>query len=321
MSTITIYHYEPFYGFYLKKDLYEAPLGIGLPAHSTDIEPPLLICADGFIPVFKKGKWVIEKDDFWKARYETVTYVSGAPLGSYTPISLSSLCGDFPVYPNLPQICNTTLVCILIEQKIRAAQGKYNEAIKCYDDIFKGYDTFQIPISGPKDYIKNFADKPAALYQYHFLVEEMIMYMRGVLDNLVQLTYVLTDFDEYIETMTIKQDKIGRLGTTNNPTTDLELVIIGDNLCYEKDPSKISFLKVINQLSNSIKHSMMHAEAYNQLGESRPTIVSFYADYNNHKKVIMYHQHYLEDMMIGFQCTVLRILRNQKKHIERNSGL
>ena len=317
MSTITIYHYELFYGFYLKKELYDAPLGIGLPAHSTDIEPPLLICADGFIPVFKKGKWVIEKDDFWRPRYETVTYISGAPSGSYTPISLSSLCGDFPVYPNLPQICNTALVCILIEQKIRAAQGKYNEAITYYGNILKGGETIQIPISGPKDYIKNFAETPAAFYQYHFLVEEMIMYIRGVLDNLVQLTYVLTDFDEYIETMTVKQDKIGRLGTTSNPTTDLERVIIGDNIRYEKDLSKISFLKVINQLSNSMKHSMMHAEAYNQLGESRPTIVSFYADYNNHKKVIMHHQHYLEDMMIGFQQTVLRILRNQKKYIEK----
>lgn len=317
MSKITIYHYEPFYGFYLKRELYEAPLGIGLPDHSTDIEPPLLICADGFIPVFKKGKWVIEKDDFWRPRYETVTYISGAPLGSYTPISLSSLCGDFPVYPNLPQICNTALVCILIEQKIRAAQGKYNEAITYYGNILKGEETIQIPISGPKDYIKNFAETPAAFYQYHFLVEEMIMYIRGVLDNLVQLTYVLTDFDEYIETMTVKQDKIGRLGTTSNPTTDLERVIIGDNIRYEKDLSKISFLKVINQLSNSMKHSMMHAEAYNQLGESRPTIVSFYADYNNHKKVIMHHQHYLEDMMIGFQQTVLRILRNQRKYIEK----
>lgn len=317
MSTITIYHYEPFYGFYLKRELYEAPLGIGLPAHSTAIEPPILICADGFIPVFKKGKWVIEKDDFWRPRYETVTYISGAPLGSYTPISLSSLCGDFPVYPNLPHICNTALVCLLIEQKIRAAQGKYNEAITYYGNIFKGEETIQIPISGPKDYIKNFAETSATLYQYHFLVEEMIMYIRGVLDNLVQLTYVLTNFDEYIETMTVKQDKIGRLGTTSNPTTDLERVIIGDNIRYEKDLSKISFLKVINQLSNSMKHSMMHAEAYNQLGESRPTIVSFYADYNNHKKVIMHHQHYLEDMMIGFQQTVLRILRNQKKYIEK----
>lgn len=94
--------------------------------------------------------------------------------------------------------------------------------------------------------------------------------------------------------------------------TDLESIIIGDELNYEKDQIPNSFLKIINELSNSMKHSMMHAEAYNQAGVNRPKIISFYAKNNNYEKVIIYQQHHSEQMMIVFQHTACRILRNQK---------
>lgn len=73
-----------------------------------------------------------------------------------------------------------------------------------------------------------------------------------VLNHLVQLTYVLTNFDEYIWTIIVKQDKTGRSGTA---TTDSESIIIGDELNYETDQSPNSFLKIINELSNSMKYA------------------------------------------------------------------
>lgn len=315
MNIITIYNYEPFYGFYLSTKQYQQCHGTGLPANSTDIPPPILICAEGYIPVFKMGKWVIEKDEFWRPVYKEITYDSTLPSGSYESIQISLISGDFPIYPNLPQICNSNLVCMLIGQKVRAAQAKYQEACDYYYSIVNTNELLHIPVDGPKESLSKFCTTPTAIYQYHFLVEEMVMYMRSAIDNLVQLTYVLTNFEEYIETMKVKLDKIGRLGTTEKAITDLEKIFIGDNGIYKSDPGSVSFLWVINQLSNSMKHSMMHAEVYNQLGNDRPTIVSYYADYNDHKRVIMHHLHDLEQMMLGFQRTVLRILENQKTYV------
>ncbi|EGR1837088.1 hypothetical protein ACPDXS_002144 [Vibrio cholerae] len=315
MRIITIYNYEPYYGFYLSSEQYRQQHGSGLPAHSTDIAPSLLICAEGYIPVFKGNKWVIEKDEFWRPEYKYVTYNSMFPSGSYEPIQLSLISGDFPTYPDLPQICNSNLVCILVCQKVRAAQAKYQEACDYYHSIVNANERVFIPVDGPKESVSKFCTTPSAIYQYHFLVEEMVMYMRSAIDNLVQLTYVLTNFDEYIEKMQVRQDKIGKLGTTEEATTELEKIFIGDNGIYESDPSPVRFLWVINQLSNSMKHSMMHAEVYNQLGNGRPTIVSYYADFNDHNRAIMNHQHDLEQMMLGFQGTVLRILKNQKTYV------
>ncbi|QLH67033.1 hypothetical protein [Aeromonas veronii] len=315
MDFINIFNYEPFYGFYLSTEQYRPQYGVGLPAHSTDIAPPLLICAEGYIPVFKGDKWVIEKDEFWRPVYERITYNSPLPSSSYEPIQISLISGDFPTYPDLPQICNSNLVCILVGQKVRAAQAKYQEAHDCYHSIVNANAQLYIPVDGPKENLSQFCTTPTGIYQYHFLVEEMVMYMRSAIDNLVQLTYVLTNFDEYIETMTVRLDKIGRLGTTEEAVTDLEKIFIGDNGVYESDPSPVRFLWVLNQLSNSMKHSMMHAEAYNMLGHGRPTITSYYADYNDHKRVIMNHHHDLEQMMLGFQVTVLRILKNQKTYV------
>lgn len=315
MNVINIYNYEPFYGFYLSTQKYQQQHGVGLPAYSTDIAPPLLICAEGYIPVFKGDKWVIEKDEFWRPVYKDVTYDSTFPSGSYEPIQVSLMSGDFPIYPDLPQICNSNLVCILVGQKVRAAQAKYQEACDYYHSIVNANKQLFIPVDGMKESLSKFCTIPTEIYQYHFLVEEMVMYMRSAIDSLVQLTYILTNFDEYIKTMKVKLDKIGRLGTTEEAITDLEKIFIGDNEIYESDPGSVSFLWVINQLSNSMKHSMMHAEAYKQLGNGRPTIVSYYADFNDHNRVIMNHQHDLEQMMLGFQGTVLRILKNQKTYI------
>lgn len=316
MSVINIFNYEPFYGFYVSTEQYQVKQGIGLPAHSTDIEPPLLICLEGYIPVFKGDKWVIEKDEFWRPEYELVTYESTFPSGSYEPIQVSLISGDFPKYPDLPQICNSNLVCMLVGQKVRAAQSKYQEAKEFYSSIVNTGELYHVPVDGPKDSLSQFSTIPTAIYQYHFLVEELVMFMRSAIDNLVQLTYILTDFDEYVETMKVKEDKIGRLGTTEEATTDLEKIFIGDDGLYKSDLSNIRFLWVINQLSNSMKHSMMHAEAYTQLGTERPTIVTYYADHNDHTRMIMNHQHDLEQVMLGFQGTVLRVLENQKTYVE-----
>lgn len=319
MNAINIYNYEPFYGFYLSTEKYFLQQGVGLPAHSTDIEPPLLICAQGYIPVFKGHKWVIESDDFWRPSCEYVRYDSTFTSGSYKPIQVSLVSGDFPKYPDLPQICNSNLVCILVGQKVRAAQAKYQEAKEYYHSIVNSGELYKTPVDGPRWSTSEFSTTTAALYKYHFLVEEMVMFMRGAIDNLVQLTYILTNFNDYIKTMEVKQDKIGRLGTTEEAQTDLEKIFIGDNTFYDRDPSNIRFLWVINELSNSMKHSMIHANSYSKLGSGEgPTIVSYYAHNNNHRKVIMAHQHDLEQMILGFQDCILRILKNQKTYVKKH---
>lgn len=139
--------------------------------------------------------------------------------------------------------------------------------------------------------------------------------MRRILDSLVQLSYLLTNYQDFEATKTIEYNEIGRFLDETHSTTDLEKIILGSDDGYSKDPT--DFLRIINNLFNSFKHGLMHDESYRLVGADLPTVTSFQAKKNKHSGEIIYHNHNLYHIMMGFQDSVMRILNNQKLYLSR----
>lgn len=247
-------------------------------------------------------------------KIESITYTSGIPSGSYQKMVLSLVSGDFPKYPSLEQICNSNLICMQIIQKIKMIDEKYQNACDCFYSFKNNPNLFAYPVDIPRISGQDLFYGVAPIYRYHFLVEEMIAHMRTVLDSLVQLGYLLSNYEKVKESKKIKIDKIGDFttSTNKNPNSILDKIIIGDNVTYESDPNPVNFLIIINELSNSIKHSMLRSEALSIVGQYIPTIYTYASTYNNYKNKIRIHNHELEQIVLGFQITVKRIITNQK---------
>jgi len=314
---VLVHYFNASYRYYEGAELITYDHGqVGPPSLATEIPPPLLICAEGYIPVFTvENKWVIKENTFWKPTVLNKHFHAGFFWGHYTPFALSVTGGDFPLYTSLPQIFTNVPLPFLIQQKIRNIHKKYNELNLLYLKI-KGnsqVDKF-IPLDGPKlgdDGMNSYAS-PCLTYEYHFVAEELIMCMKSVLDYLVQLTSIMVDRETSISKNQVLRSELGKLGEINTPNTDLEKLICGDGAGYMRDNN--DFLIIINELSNSIKHSMIHCWAYNEYADSEPIVLSYQAKNNKFSNPLIYHCHSLEQLMIGFRNTVKRILWNQKKY-------
>ncbi|MGR5334525.1 hypothetical protein ACPV5I_03805 [Vibrio gigantis] len=315
MNKIKVYNYEAIDKFYIGWEWYQQVTGLGLPANSTEIEPPTF--DDGFIPVFNGTDWIVMEDCFWRPNYIEKIYYSGRNRDTYEPLCLSAIAGDFPAYPDLPQVCNSQLVSILIAQKVRSVQEKYRELVNFHSNFTDPIWLNSIPFDGPKEYIINYSEQSNRLYKYHFIAEEMVASIRSAIDYLIQLTFMLTSYSDYMSNKVVSTDSIGKfLQQLNNNklSEDIKNIVIGNDGLYESDST--NYLKHINDLSNSIKHSMMHSEAFSHYCPDFPTIVSFQASNNNHTNEIVYHNHSACQLVIGFQNTVKRVFKNQTAYIK-----
>ncbi len=63
----------------------------------------------------------------------------------------------------------------------------------------------------------------------------------------------------------------------------------------------------------------MHDESYPLISREIPTITSYQAKKNGHNNEIIYHNHKSYHLMMGFQDTVIRILKNQNIYKIKNS--
>lgn len=318
MREVVIYHYESLGKFYLSSENYQQPDGTGLPADSTDVVPPDYV--EGFIPVFTDEGWVVVKDDFWRPVYKEINYDSGHKRAEYTPLILSAFNDDFPAYPRLPQVCNTLLVSVLISQSIRDIQGKYKDLLAFHDAIFAYNLHNNIPDDIRVDLMPEYADQCSRHYKYHFIAGELVASIRSLLDYIIQITYLMVCYDEYLITRKIAINSIGSLlsGYDNNTLDDhVKMIVIGDGRSYKKDDS--NFLRIINDLSNSIKHSLMHAEAFSIMSDMCPVVISFEAKNNNHNREITYHNHVACQLVMGFQDVLKNIIHNQKVYLRQKS--
>lgn len=304
---IQIFHYEPAYKFYIGTEVIrdDRP-NIGFPAHSTDIKPPLDNIGEGEIPVFNGSGWDIVIDTFWRPKVRELNYDAGRKSDTYKPLSLSMYGHQFPMYPSMPMLCNTSLVIQAICQRTRLVHAKFEMALQLHKQVVSN-NLSVVPLDSP-DY-QSLAMCPTILYTYKLEIEAIVYLMRRILDSLVQLSYLLTNFEDFESTKTIAYNEIGRFLDRKSALTDLDKIIIGGE-GYATDTT--DFLRVINDLFNSFKHCLMHDESYNLVCFEIPTVTSYQAKNNNHKNEVIYHNHNLFHIMMGFQDSMVRILKNQK---------
>ncbi|WP_163337909.1 hypothetical protein [Desulfopila sp. IMCC35008] len=302
-----IYHYDKFYKFYThSENIVDRIEGQGLPASSTEIPPPLDQCQEDEIPIFSDGEWLIVEDRFWRPQIVEVNYDAGRSISDFHFEDLSYM--DFPVYPEMPQLCNTQLVVQKIIQSIRVVNKKFLKSLsllkKCHDR-----DDIQI-LDSPKR--NDLVLSPTTLYEYKCEVESLVFIMRRIIDSLVQLTDLLVNFDAFVEKKKLYFESIGSTFASKNSDQLVTKIIMGGDQ-YERDET--NFLPVINQLFNAFKHTLMHDETTTWMREDGPTILCLSVKYSDYKKEITYHNHNAYHIMMGFQDCIKRILANQKKYI------
>jgi hypothetical protein len=312
---IQIFHYEPAYKFYIGTEvIQDSRPNIGFPAHSTDIKPPLEKIKEGEIPVFNGSGWDIVADTFWRPKVRELNYDAARMSNTYKPLALSMYGHQFPLYPSMPMLCNTSLVIQAICQKTRLVHQKFEAALQLHKQVLSN-DLSGAPLDTP-DY-QSLAASPTILYTYKLEVEAIVYLMRRILDSFVQLSYLLTNYADFESTKTIAYNEIGRFLDKKSALTDLDQIIIGSDDGYAKDST--DFLRVINDLFNSFKHCLMHDESYNLVSVEIPSVTSYQAKNNNHKNEVVYHNHNLYHLMMGFQDSIMRILNNQKHYLAINS--
>jgi hypothetical protein len=301
-----IFHYDFADQFLLgSEDISDLPPGVGLPAFSTEISPPAFDA--GFIPVFDGQNWKVVEDRFFHPQYIEINYDAGRPMSSYTPKALSYI-DDFPPYPSIAQISSSPLTVMGIIDRYKLVQKKLDQVLKWHAE-FMQHEHLKLEYI-----IKN---RSSAIWldpssEYKLECETMVFLMRRVIDSLIQLTYLLTNSTEFKESLQIKISELGHV--LKHPTTPLAAIILGSDE-YEADTT--NFLRTINSLFNSFKHCLMHEDSRTLIGLDFPTVVSYFAKYNDHKNLIEFHNHNVFHLVMGFQDNVSRILRNQKDYLKK----
>ncbi|WP_296302273.1 hypothetical protein [Gilliamella sp.] len=306
---VTIYHYDEKdkYFTHHEENCYQ-PAGIGLPANSTDIPVPDGELPSGFIYVFENEQWTAKKDVFKKNRASNMSeenYIYQENLPPYFTIGTFDF-HKMPQYEKIENFTNPQLQSLILTYRYLHIQNEFIEVIDFHEKYVKNIQN--IGMIFPQD------RNPAIMYRLK--TESLILSIRSLFDELVQLTYITCYKSIFIKDSQIKVDCIGDLFSpkkvTNYPLC--KKIILGDDINYQQDSS--GFLKMINNLFNSIKHSFIHYEVYNSFPPETPNVISLYKKQNDFSsgKVIFFN-HSLFQIMFGFKCNFNRIINNQKEFL------
>ncbi|MCT7587062.1 MULTISPECIES: hypothetical protein [Aliarcobacter] len=301
-----LHHYEHFYKFYLysedRNDLDEekANKGLEIPFGSTTKNPPLNKCKKGEIPVFINGEWEIVVDDFWRPCIEEINYDAGRKVDTFQFIEPNMI--DFMKFPTMPQLCNTALVGMRIQQSLIIINKKFAQCIDMYNLIRQGGGNKVLYSPNQGTMIFN----PSIMYEFKMELESIVFIMRRILDSLVQLTDLLVNFSLFEKNKKLNYESIGSI-LSKEKNSEIRDILVGNDI-YEKDTT--NFLNISNDLFNGFKHTLMQDELFSNIGIDYPTILGFHVKYANHKKIIQYHNHNAYHFMMGFQDCIARILRN-----------
>jgi hypothetical protein len=139
-------------------------------------------------------------------------------------------------------------------------------------------------------------------------LESMIYFMRRCVDLLVQ-SYCL-NFSE--NKSAIKVDSIGKAlllkGADRVRYADMLAIFLGDLEGRESDET--NFLSILNDISNSYKHGFLISESDVFRSLTFPNIVLFEYKNNKFENTAVVHNHNAYHIMMGFQDTIRRILKN-----------
>lgn len=300
---VTIYHYDKWDKYFTHKEENHFQVsGSGLPAHSTDIEIPNKIPSQGNIYIFSMNKWEEVLDTFEKLNLSEKNYFFDTTLTSINYKRDIIMDTEMPKYREVRHFTNPSLQSVALISKYALIQKDFENLWQYYyDEVFN----FQGSI---------LEENPITLYKLRS--EGLLLSIKSLIDELVQLTYVFCYQNSFETDKKIKIDCIGDLFNHAKETQFpiCKQIILGDNNSYISDNTK--FLESINELSNSIKHSFIHYETINHF-EDIPNIMSLYKERNDFKNMTALLLNFsLLQVMFGFQANFNRIIHNQKAYLD-----
>lgn len=128
-------------------------------------------------------------------------------------------------------------------------------------------------------------------YKFAFLQEEIIYHLRRAVDDMISIVWTQNQFENEKYVSKVEIDSIGRY--LNQKKVELD--------CFDECTD---FLKIINDISNSYKHSV-YQTVQTLISQEEPTFYVFaykFNDVNNGEKEYLYKQ---SDLLEGFEKMLL----------------
>ncbi len=305
-SKVLVYHYDPSERFFLySEEACQNPRdGTPLvPKNATLVAPPVA-CPEGHIPVFDGETWEIMKDVFWRPQCVEINFDAGREASTWEPKAISHR--DFPVYPNVFRLAASPVVVFRLVDNIRYIDAKFQHIVNFHSE---NLSRMQSSVIDRADGGASLCAKPTALGMYKLESEALIFQMRHCLDTLCRLTELLVDADKVNEERSFRCDFVGTL-FSNKKNGQVANIIRGLGGNFEGDTT--DFLRISNDLFNTMKHSHINAETQTVFSTDCPSIVALQLFNGKDKHEVTYHNHNAYHLMMGFHDSIDRILVNQK---------
>ncbi|HAT7569337.1 TPA: hypothetical protein JAW19_002112 [Citrobacter werkmanii] len=295
---VVIHEYHQVSKYYISSSIYRQMKGTGLPANSTEVPPPDENAPNGMVYIFNDNTWDLVQDTFPRPNIEEVnyTYTGERPLETVIE-RIDFPFTYFPQYNDVVDYISSNLKTLHLSFNYVRIQKKYLYIIELFNLATSTHNPFTLQ---------------ERIFDYKVESEFFVAMIRSFFDEMVQLTYLL--INEVSDNLI---DSIGSLIRDQNKNRECYNVFFGDNDVYIKDDSK--YLVIINNLSNSIKHSSLHYESYSSYPLS-PNILSFYKKNNTFKNNdVVIHNHNVVDVFLGFKANFHRIIKNQQNYVKHHA--
>lgn len=295
---VVIHEYHQVSKYYISSSIYRQMKGTGLPANSTEVPPPDENAPNGMVYIFNDNTWDLVQDTFPRPNIEEVnyTYTGERPLETVIE-RIDFPFTYFPQYNDVVDYISSNLKTLHLSFNYVRIQKKYLYIIELFNLATSTHNPF------------TFQER---IFDYKVESEFFVAMIRSFFDEMVQLTYLL--INEVSDNLI---DSIGSLIRDQNKNRECYNVFFGDNDVYIKDDSE--YLVIINNLSNSIKHSSLHYESYSSYPLS-PNILSFYKKNNTFKNNdVVIHNHNVVDVFLGFKANFHRIIKNQQNYVKHHA--
>ncbi|WP_418657838.1 hypothetical protein [Citrobacter werkmanii] len=295
---VVIHEYHQVSKYYISSSIYRQMKGTGLPANSTEVPPPDENAPNGMVYIFNDNTWDLVQDTFPRPNIEEVnyTYTGERPLETVIE-RIDFPFTYFPQYNDVVDYISSNLKTLHLSFNYVRIQKKYLYIIESFNLATSTHNPFTLQ---------------ERIFDYKVESEFFVAMIRSFFDEMVQLTYLL--INEVSDNLI---DSIGSLIRDQNKNRECYNVFFGDNDVYIKDDSE--YLVIINNLSNSIKHSSLHYESYSSYPLS-PNILSFYKKNNTFKNNdVVIHNHNVVDVFLGFKANFHRIIKNQQNYVKHHA--
>lgn len=199
-----------------------------------------------------------------------------------------NIIADFPNF----ELINLNLKWIEIMQRIDNVNILLTE-------LFQEFKLINTNLSN--DVIHDAVIKTPLFYRQKFLTEQIFYWIRKTLDEIISIIFVL-DFNaknnQYPDKIEI--ESIGKLLNSKDFLADIK-------------NKHIQSLQIINDISNTYKHSFMNSEIHTHVGTNDPLAFSYGFKHNNIKADIHFMQYRVDDIIIALNDLLLDFINRIKE--------